>query len=100
MKITLFKSPLGEKGVIEIEGIYKEDEEFFVKHNIELSAEESKAVGFVVYGDYSNAVDVFDDENGEFEAIVFAYKRSAKDTFKELRNEIERILKDYRSGNC
>ena len=94
MKATLFKKPDGCREEIDITEIDEEDEKFFVDNKVSISLEES-VFGPIVYADAGYTVaDTEDEEPDEF--MTVSGTRGCREVMKELRAEVEEILKSDR----
>ena len=83
LTVRYYARPNGRMREIEMKNIYKEDIDFFQKHDIIVSIEELSTGDIAVYACPSR------DESEEREVMVFDKGRSCKDTMRELRKLCE-----------
>lgn len=90
LTVTIFKSPRGQRAVIEVQHIYPDDEAWFKQHGVKVSMEEAGGT-FVIYGDIGR----FEaDGRTPSEVLVLSKGRNCEDTLAELRVECEKALKE------
>lgn len=85
MKVTVYYPPKGDRRVIDMHNINADDEDFFVKHNVKISLEESETVGVIAYADYGKR----DPEGGPEEIVEISFGRTCAETMQALRRKVE-----------
>lgn len=89
MRVTQYIRPNGEKRVLDVTKIHKEDEEWFLNKKAKLSVEDTGAY-IILYAD----IGIKNDEGEPDEAIVVVNPKveTSEEAFNKLRSLAEQML--------
>lgn len=85
MLIKYYRPPDGRVVEIEVKNINPEEQDYFEKHNYEMSIEELIGGQIAVYARAPQ------DTDGEKEVVVLSFGRSCQETMVELAEECRRV---------